>query len=210
MLSKLKSLFSFKKKNNSNIKKDAATNFEIIIYFLIIIFFSISIYYFFKNVLLVLITAITIAISLLAFNNIFSSNKNLKKEELYNRIDFYKKFVLYSSLNTSYIEGYKLAINNLEISSLQEELKNKLESNSNESLLPLTRNREEIILLDNLYYGLNNDELTDIEAINVSEKLLNDFINKVDSKKTTFNKAYVFIPFILTIFLSIVFFTNCK
>lgn len=210
MLSKLKSLFSFKKKNNSNIKKDAATNFEIIIYFLIIIFFSISIYYFFKNVLLVLLTAITIAISLLAFNNIFSSNKNLKKEELYNRIDFYKKFVLYSSLNTSYSEGYKLAINNLEISSLQEELKNKLESNSNESLLPLTRNREEIILLDNLYYGLNNDDLTDIEAINVSEKLLNDFINKVDSKKTTFNKAYVFIPFILTIFLSVVFFTNCK
>ncbi len=210
MLSKLKSLFSFKKKNNSNIKKDAATNFEIIIYFLIIIFFSISIYYFFKNVLLVLLTAITIAISLLAFNNIFSSNKNLKKEELYNRIDFYKKFVLYSSLNTSYSEGHKLAINNLEISSLQEELKNKLESNSNESLLPLTRNREEIILLDNLYYGLNNDDLTDIEAINVSEKLLNDFINKVDSKKTTFNKAYVFIPFILTIFLSVVFFTNCK
>ena len=210
MLSKLKSLFSFKKKNNSNIKKDAATNFEIIIYFLIIIFFSISIYYFFKNVLLVLITAITIAISLLAFNNIFSSNKNLKKEELYNRIDFYKKFVLYSSLNTSYSEGYKLAINNLEISSLQEELKNKLESNSNESLLPLTRNREEIILLDNLYYGLNNDELTDIEAINVSEKLLNDFINKVDSKKTTFNKVYVFIPFILTIFLSVIFFTSCK
>lgn len=208
MLEKIKEKFKRKEDKKLTIKK-SNVNTNIIIYFAITLLSSIFIYYLSKNILLVIIFMITIFIALISFNNVFK-NDDTSVDELNNRINFYKLFVLYSSLETSYKEGYKKAISNLEICKLKDELENLDDSEINKQLLPLTRNREEIVLLENLFYGVNNDDLTDIASIKVSETLLNNFLNKLKLNKTSSFSYYVVLPFILLIIDIILFLMNCK
>lgn len=203
-MNRIKKIFSFKKEKRGN-----KTNYQLFLVFLMTILSSFIIYYFFSNILLVLLTAVSVLLISFLFFNKEIKGFSYTQNELIDRIDFYKKMLIYSSLHTSYKEGYIKAYDNFKICSLKEKIKQDIENEEKFSITPLTMTREEVLLLDNLYFSLSNDELTDNIALDVSNKLLDDFIKKVSLYKR--NNIIMFVmPILLDIFITMIFLLNCK
>ena len=203
-MNRIKKLFSLKKQQKEN-----RANYQLFLVFLMTILSAFIIYYFFSNILLVILTALSVlVISFLFFSKEIRSS-NYTNSELVDRVEFYKKVVIYSSLYTSYKEGYIKAYEDFKICSLKEKIKQDIENNETFSLTPLTMTREEVLLLDNLYFSLNNDELTDNIALEVSSKLLDAFIKKTTLDKKD-NILMTTMSLLLDMFVILIFLMNCK
>lgn len=203
-MNRIKKIFNFKKE-----KKGNKANYQLCLVFLMTILSSFIIYYFFSNILLVLLTAASVLLISFLFFNREIKGSSYTQNELKDRIDFYKKLLVYSSLYTSYKEGYIKAYDNFKICPLKENLKQDIENEEAFSITPLTMTREEVLLLDNIYFSFNNDELTDNIALDVSNKLLDDFIKKITLDKRSNIMMFV-IPVLMDIFITMIFLLNCK
>lgn len=195
MISKLKEKFLKKEKNN-NLK--SKININLIIIFFISLISSFFIYKLTNNFILTILCVITIFITLYVlfnqFNNDISKNKEL---EFYS--SFYKNFFYYSTINNSYEIGFKVAIDKLEISNLKDDLNNKIENKDYSQIEPITRKKEEILLIDDLFYNLKNDELINESTFTKTEQLLNSYL-----KIIKVNNYSNYLLFVLSFFILIV------
>lgn len=206
MISKLKEkIFNKDKSNNFKSK----ININIIIIFFVSFITSLLIFKLTNNYILTILCILTIFITLFViFNQLNNKDITKNKEfEFYN--SFYKNFFYYSTINNSYVLGFKVAIDKLEISSLKDELINKIENKDYSQIEPITRKKEEVLLVDDLFYNLKNDELINEATFSKTEQLLNSYLKTIKESNHS-NYLFLVLSFLLLIVSIIVFFSLFK
>lgn len=205
MISKIKEKI-FNRDKNSNLKNKI--NINIIIIFIISFISSLLIYKLTNNFILTILCVITIFITLFVLFNQFNSDIS-KNKELNFYTSFYKNFFYYSSINNSYELGFKVAIDKLEISNLKDDLNNKIENKDYSQIEPITRKKEEVLLIDDLFYNLKNDELINESTFTKTEQLLNSYL-KIIKVNNYSNYLILVLSFLLLIVSIITFFSLFK
>lgn len=172
----LKKIFKNKPKN----KKENTDTKYLILFLVIGVFLGVVFDAVFKNIALffVMIVFCLTIYFLLCENLLDQQNLKNKSKEIKEVISFYESFILFTSLTQSYIQGMKLAVENLSNSFLKDSLTDYLEI-SNEALpVKCLNDRLETNINDfihKLYYSneeVNRDDLT----------RLNQYISQYKSK----------------------------
>ena len=198
MIKKL--LLKLKEKDEKT--KNGKDIFLIIFPFIIFIFLCIYVYLLSKDIILLSVFALSIILILL------SSYKKDERDDLKERIGFYYEIVRRASLCGNYKKGYKMAINNLPISEMKDELLKDTEKESF-SLIPQSKMKEEHLLINDFYYHFINDEKDSLPDYKTTYILLKNFISSIDKRNSQTCIMYFTFPLSILLTVLLYFFTFC-
>lgn len=170
--------------------------------FIIFIFLCIYVYLLSKDIILLSVFALSIILILL------SSYKKDERDDLKERIDFYYEIVRRASLFGNYKKGYKMAINNLPISEMKDELIKDTEKESF-SIIPQSKMKEEHLLINDFYYHFVKDEKDSLPDYKTTYILLKNFISSIDKRNSQTCIMYFIFPLSILLTVLIYFFTFC-
>ena len=170
--------------------------------FIIFIFLCIYVYLLSKDIILLSVFALSIILILL------SSYKKDERDDLKERIDFYYEIVRRASLFGNYKKGYRMAINNLPISEMKDELIKDTEKETF-SLIPRSKMKEEHLLINDFYYHFVNDEKDSLPDYKTTYILLKNFISSIDKRNSQTCIMYFIFPLSILLTVLLYFFTFC-
>lgn len=201
MLEKIKSGFlnlkaKPKKENRFESKRKDSNYLIFSIVFGAILGFVVS--YYSKNIFLfaLFIISIPLLVSLLIPSSVSNKNKSKEKRLKQVYLNFYYMFLNYSSLYSSYQDGFKKTIEALDISDLKDNLI-AYNENPNKGKLPLilTNSRIENNLSDMVSGLLNETEETSFQSLDDLSLLIAKYKGEDEEKKDTDFSFLLLIPF---------------
>lgn len=118
--------------------------------------------------------------------------KKGKAKDIY--LEFYHDFKAYAYLESSYQEGFRKAVDVMEISTLKDSLNEYLESENTDKVLPLefTGSRKEAQLTDLMYRYLSSEDFS-VYELNQIDPYIQSYRNELKGNRTSFDYSYLMI-----------------
>lgn len=118
--------------------------------------------------------------------------KEGKAKDIY--LEFYHDFKAYAYLESSYQEGFRKAVDVMEISTLKDSLNEYLESENTDKVLPLefTGSRKEAQLTDLMYRYLSSEDFS-VYELNQIDPYIQSYRNELKGNRTSFDYSYLMI-----------------
>ena len=182
-------------------KKDSVKNYTLLIISAISITVFLLILIFTYELLLALIAGTCVFFLLYYSFDGFSLNKKTLKDYEYEneKLDFYKMFLLYSTLENDYLVGFTKAVNSLNISELKDSLLNYQEADY-DGKLPITETNSLLgnEIIDIIYSSIHDKKETDFSTI---ERLKNLIKQKQDEIESLHFSSFQSVNIVLAIYL---------
>lgn len=118
--------------------------------------------------------------------------KEGKAKDIY--LEFYHDFKAYAYLESSYQEGFRKAVDVMEISTLKDSLNEYLESENTDKVLPLEfiGSRKEAQLTDLMYRYLSSEDFS-VYELNQIDPYIQSYRNELKGNRTSFDYSYLMI-----------------
>lgn len=118
--------------------------------------------------------------------------KKGKAKDIY--LEFYHDFKAYAYLESSYQEGFRKAVDVMEISTLKDSLNEYLESENTDKVLPLEfiGSRKEAQLTDLMYRYLSSEDFS-VYELNQIDPYIQSYRNELKGNRTSFDYSYLMI-----------------